>query len=306
MSLRAGTTVTMQVDREVSPYGFFLTDGRQEVLLPYPEAQGEIRQGQMVEVFLFHDARDRLTATMKQPLIRLGETALLEVVDVHPRFGAFLDIGIGRHVLLPYREQPDMKELRPQIGDWVYAVLGSDKQGRMLARLAGEADLAPLTFPAPPSWKNRWFAARVYNALQSGTFVVVEGGDRGLGVIGLIHETERTRLLRIGEKVEVRVTHVREDGRVNLSMRPPKEVSRDVDADRLLAFLQARPNGAMPYSDATPADIIQARFNMSKAAFKRALGKLMKEGAVYQKENWTYLHDAFRKPSDSPDDGAEG
>lgn len=289
MTAEAGTVVTLEVAREVSPYGYFLADGDRDILLHYTEVEGEIAPGQQVEVFLFHDTEDRLAATMKKPHIRLGELSLLEVVDIHPRFGCFLDMGIGRNLLLPFRELPELKELRPEVGDKVHVVLEHDKQGRMLAHLAGERELAPLTFHAPTAWKNQWLPARVYKPLQSGTFVIVEGGVLGFGVIGLIHADERTKLLRVGEQVDVRVTFVREDGRVNLSMRPLKQVGRDEDAETILKFLRERPQGAMPYSDQTSADIITNRFGISKSAFKRALGKLMKEGVIEQKENWTYL-----------------
>ncbi|UUZ96188.1 hypothetical protein LJK87_18700 [Paenibacillus sp. P25] len=136
----------------------------------------------------------------------------------------------------------------------------------------------------------------MYKPLQMGTFVVCDGGVVGFGVIGMIHSTERTRSLRLGEQVQVRVTYVREDGNVNCSMRERKEVGRDVDAEKPLAFMRERPNGAMPYSDETPADLISQRFGMSKSAFKRAVGKLMKEGLVYQDGSWTYLKKEGTEP----------
>lgn len=290
MKLAAGMTVVLQVAREVSPYGFFLTDGKRDILLHYTETEGrQVKEGDVVEVFLFHDTEDRLAATMKRPLIRPGEVSLLEVVDVHPKFGCFLDMGIGRNLLLPYNKLPDLPELRPVVGDKVYIVPDNDKQGRLLALPAGERELAKLAFHAPASWKNQWLDARVYKPLQMGTFVIVEGGVLGFGAIGMIHAEERTRLLRLGERVQVRVTFVREDGRVNLSMRQLKQVGRAQDADNIIAYLRERPNGAMPYSDQTPADVIMKKFGISKSAFKRALGKLMKDGQIYQKENWTYL-----------------
>jgi predicted RNA-binding protein (virulence factor B family) len=182
-----------------------------------------------------------------------------------------------------------MPELRPEIGDKVFVVMTHDRQGRLIARAAGEDDLAKLCFHAPAAWRNQWVEARVYKPLQMGTFVVCDGGVVGFGVIGLIPAAERSRLLRLGEQVKVRVTFIREDGRVNLSMRPPKEIGRNEDAEKIYAYLKERPNGAMPYSDQTPADVISQRFGISKAAFKRALGKLMKENLIVQKENWTYL-----------------
>ncbi|KRE52095.1 S1 RNA-binding domain-containing protein [Paenibacillus sp. Soil724D2] len=290
MRMEAGSLVTLEVAREVPPNGYFLTDGQQDVLLPYAEIVGKIQPGEHVEAFMFHDTQDRLMATMKRPLLLMGEVGLLEVVDIHPRFGYFLEMGLGRNLLLPYRHVPELEELRPQVGDKVFATLAHDRQGRLIAKLALEEDLAPLCVRAPSSWSNQWVKARVYRPLQIGTFVICEAGVLGYGVIGLIAAPERTRLLRVGEMVEVRVAFVREeDGRVNLSMRLPKEKGRDEDAETILSVLQERPGNAMPFSDKTPADVIKDRFGLSKAAFKRALGKLMKDGLIYQEDDWTYL-----------------
>ncbi|OXM86160.1 CvfB family protein [Paenibacillus rigui] len=289
MSLEAGKWYDLEVAREVSPHGYFLTDGVQDVLLHYSEAVGDVPVGEEVEVFLFYDSEDRLAATMREPLIQLGQVALLEVVDIHRRFGCFLEMGLGRHLLLPFREQPELPELRPQVGDKVFVILAHDRQGRLIAKTASEHDLKPLCFDAPASWKNTTVKGRVYKPLQMGTFLVLDGGVIGFGVIGMIHSSERTRLLRLGEEVEVRVGYVREDGNVNCTMRAPKEAGRDEDAERILAVLRERPNGAMPYSDETPADVIMQRFQISKSAFKRAIGKLMREGLVYQQGSWTHL-----------------
>jgi predicted RNA-binding protein (virulence factor B family) len=288
--LEAGTVVTLRVGKELAPYGYFLTDGEQEVLLHYTQVVGEFQVGDDLDVYLYHDSQDRLSATMKHAFLKLGEAGLLEVVDINPRFGSFLEMGLGRQLLLPFREQPELKELRPIIGDKVYVVLSHDRQGRLIAKLAGEDELVPLAFHAPTAWKNQWVTARVYKPLQLGSFVVCEGGILGgFGAIGMIHNTERTELLRLGQQVQVRVIFVREDGRANLSMRPLKEVGRDEDADTILEYLKVQPNQAMPYSDETSVEIIMEKFNISKSAFKRALGKLMRNGLIIQKENWTYL-----------------
>ncbi|MNP24797.1 hypothetical protein D3C76_1175770 [compost metagenome] len=259
------------------------------MLLHYTEITSEIKPGDILEVFIFFDTEDRLAATMKKPYLTLGGLAKLVVADVNPRLGCFLEMGLGRQLLLPIRELPEIKELHPRVGDSVFVTMEHDKQGRLLAKLAGEYELDPLTFAAPSSWLNQWMSATVYKPLQMGTFVIVDGGVVGFGVIGLIHSSERNQMLRLGEEVQVRISHIREDGRVNLSLSPLKEIGRDLDAERLLEFLKDRPGGGMPYSDATPPDIIKERFGISKSAFKRALGKLMKEGLIIQKENWTYL-----------------
>ena len=93
---------------------------------------------------------------------------------------------------------------------------------------------------------------------------------------------------RLGEKVEGRIIDVKEDGTVNVSLIPRKQEAMDEDAEIILAYLASR-NGTMPYGDKSAPEDIQERFNLSKASFKRALGRLMKEGKVYQEDGWTYL-----------------
>jgi hypothetical protein len=292
MSLTAGATVRLETVREAPPNGFFLSDGERTVLLPYGEIAGERpKPGDAVDVFLFHDTHGRLTATTRVPLIRLGEIARLSVADVHPRYGCFLEMGLGRQLLLPMAELPRERELRPRPGDELYVRLAHDKSGRLVAAPAEEADLAKLAVPAPAAWLNRTVRCRVTRLAGPGAFVIAEDETLRAGVLGLIPESERTRPLRLGEALEARVTFVRDDGRVNLSMRPRKEIGREEDAERILAELRGRDSGAMPYSDETPPDIIRRKFGISKAAFKRALGKLMKEGAVRQEGGWTYLND---------------
>ena len=90
------------------------------------------------------------------------------------------------------------------------------------------------------------------------------------------------------------MTYLREDGRLNASLRPPKEEARTLDADRLLALLEEH-GGKMPYTDGTSPAVLKDRFGISKAAFKRALGRLMKEGRVRQEDGWTYLLEEHKK-----------
>ncbi|WP_424768980.1 CvfB family protein [Paenibacillus sp. sgz302251] len=290
MSFVAGTTQTLRVAREVSPYGYFLSDGESDVLMHYTELVGsKPKIDDEVEAFIFYDSEDRLAATMKKPFLQLDELGRLKVADVHPRLGCFLEMGLGRQLLLPLSELPESVEYRPLPGDEVFVVMKHDKIGRLVAKLAYEEELSELVFPAPESWNNQWVEGWVSKTLQLGSFVIIDGGVVGFGVYGLIPSAERIKPLRLGERVRARVTFIREDGRVNLSMAQRKEVGRLEDADRILAFMKERPGGGMPYSDQTDADIIKQKFGISKGAFKRALGKLMKEGLVTQKESWTYL-----------------
>ena len=93
---------------------------------------------------------------------------------------------------------------------------------------------------------------------------------------------------RLGEKVEGRIIDIKEDGTINVSLLARKEEALDLDAERIYEYLLSR-NGAMPFSDKSMPEEIQERFQLSKGAFKRALGKLLKEGQIYQEDNWTYV-----------------
>lgn len=126
---------------------------------------------------------------------------------------------------------------------------------------------------------------RVYNVIEEGAFIVTPEN-----YIGFIHKDETPHPLQVDNQVEARVTYVREDGKLNLSLRPLKETGRIHDAERIMEYLKNR-KGAMPYSDHTPPDVIKDIFGISKAAFKRALGKLMKDGLVEQKDNWVSLRE---------------
>lgn len=293
MTLAAGTIARLRVHREVSPYGWYVGEAdpaSPQVLLPYGEAAGSRpATGDEVEAFLFHDDKGRMTATLRKPLLTLGAMGRLAVADFHPRLGWFLEIGIGRQLLLPLKELPPTKEWWPKEGDELHVVMKHDKEGRMLARLAKIEDYEAKAFRAPNSWHHEQKTAWVTDVFRDGVFVLVDGGLIGFGALGYIPNGSAPRQLRIGEKVEARVAKVRDDGRVTLSLRPSKEKGRVEDADRILAFLKERPGGAMPYSDATEADIIQRKFGLSKSAFKRALGKLMKDGLIKQEGNWTKL-----------------
>lgn len=320
MTLIAGTTASLLVRREVPPFGWFLAedeaDDTPELLLPYGEAAGNRPSvGDSADVFIFHDDKGRLTATTRRPLLQLGQMGRLEMADFHPRFGCFLELGIGRQLLLPIKELPDNRDRWPQPGDELHVIMKHDKEGRMLARLAKIEDYERVVFRAPSSWHHEQRECWVTDIYKDGVFMLANGGVLGYGALGYLPNASMIHPLRLGEKTTARVTQVRDDGRVTLSMRPAKEVGRLEDSDRILAFLQARPGGAMPYSDSTPADVIQKRFGLSKSAFKRALGKLMKDRLVVQDGNWTRLAaseggaaptGASSDAGNAPDDGAGG
>lgn len=278
----AGEMMTLTVKREV-PFGYFLTDGTEEVLLHKSETERSLTVDEEVTVFLYHDHQGRLCATTKTTKITNDTYDWVEVVDIVPKLGVFVDIGISKDVLVSVDDLPPLPELWPKRGDQLYCSLKTDKRGRLLAQLATDEVMKQLAVRATESEFNQNIRGRVYRLIKAGAFMISD-----VGYIGFIHESQRRKEPRLGEVVEGRVIGVKEDGTVNVSLLPRKHESLDEDADMIYRYLESR-GGAMPYHDKSDPEDIQARFQMSKAAFKRALGRLMKAKKVYQENGWTYL-----------------
>jgi predicted RNA-binding protein (virulence factor B family) len=280
--LLPGSVVTLRVKKKV-PYGYWLTNGKEEVFLQGKEATKELVVNEAVEVFVFRDRQERLAATMTMPKVTNERYDWVEVVEVVPKLGVFVNIGISKDVLVSIDDLPPLKELWPQLGDQLYCSLKTDKRGRLLAKLATEEVMNSIAVRATETEFNKNIRGRIYRLIKAGSFMISD-----VGYLGFIHESERREEPRLGQFVEGRIIGVKEDGTVNVSLLPRKHESIDEDAEKIYQYMESR-GGAMPYSDKSDPDDIQARFNMSKAAFKRALGRLMKENKVYQEDGWTYF-----------------
>lgn len=289
MGLIAGVYSVLKVERE-SPFGYFLSDGEEDVLLHYLETnQQKINIGDHLEVFLYSDHKGRIAATLDKPKIILGEIDFLEVKDYQAKMGFFLDNGLSKQVLLPIADLPEDKSIWPEEDDLLLVKLVHDKQERLLATLVkSDEEITEYLSEKSPAKnielkKNQFIDGIVILHLSEGAKILLDNNQ-----IGFIHRNEQLQELRLGQRVRVRITYTRQDGKINLSMKQLKNESRLSDADKILAVLKER-DGAMPYWDKTPPDIIMEKFGISKAAFKRALGKLMKDEEIYQENGWTYL-----------------
>lgn len=277
-----GTYETLTIDEKVD-YGYFLTDGKERVLLHNSEVIGEIEVGEEIEVFFVLDAQDRLYATMKKPLITDKSYAWVDVVDVVDDMGAFVNIGLSKDALVAKDHLPYLREVWPKAGDRLYCTLKVSGNGRFFARLATEEIVEPLLKNADRSLFNKEITGTVYRMIIAGSFILTEEGYKGF-----IHSSQRTVEPRLGESVTGRVIDVKEDGTLNVSLLPRKHEALGGDAERIYAYMQER-GGAMPFTDKSDPDDIKERFQLSKGAFKRALGHLMKHDRVYQQEGWTYF-----------------
>lgn len=280
--LRAGEIHKLKVER-ITEFGYFLSNGQEDVLLHKREALRELSEGEEIEVFLYQDHEGRLAATMANPKVRLDSLAWLKVVGLRRNLGVFLDMGISKDVLLSKDDLPYKFSQWPEIGDELYCGLKLDKKGRLFADLATEEEMVEQAVSADEDSFNEMTKGRVYRLNEYGALVFTEKEW-----IGFIHHEEMTKTLRLGELVDCRVAFVREDGRVNLSMRPRKEHAYNEDAEKIYQYLKEH-KGYMPYTDKSDPEEIKQVFNISKAAFKRALGKLMKENKIVQEDGQTIL-----------------
>lgn len=285
------SVATLTVVRE-SDMGAFLDaetgNTNDDILLHKTQQTSPVKIGDKVEVFLYLDPKKRLTASMRTPKMREGQVARLKVINVSPD-GAFLDVGAERGIFMPFAGMRG----RPQIGEKVWAKLYTDKSGRLAVTMEVEDELRRASKPAIEVKVGAKLRGAIYNITEKGAFLFSEERH-----IVFIDRSEMLVLPRVGEEVEVRVTYVRKDGRLNASLKPAKEQSLPNDAQMILMLLQAR-NGKMPYTDATSPEIIKKQFKISKAAFKRALGNLMKERLIEQRNGWTYLLSVSDNNSDS-------
>jgi uncharacterized protein len=276
-----GQTTTLTVAR-IADFGYFLTDGEEDVLLHIKEADREYEVDESVEVFLYVDSEGRTSASTTIPEVAIGKYAWLKVTDVNPKIGVFLDIGLKKDLLLGIDDLPVHKSVWPQAGDLVYVTLRVNNNYLLYARLASDPVIESISIEATSAEFNKNVQGHIYRTAKVGSWIYTIEGYKGF-----IHESQRPQEPRLGQLVEGRIIDVKEDGTINVSLLARKEESQDLDAERIYEYLMSR-NGAMPYNDKSMPEEIQARFGLSKGAFKRALGKLMKEGRVYQEGSWTY------------------
>jgi len=249
-------------------FGAFLSDpeageGAETVLLPRKQVPEGAREGDTLSVFLYKDSAGRPIATVRKPLLTVGETGKLTITDV-TKIGAFLNIGLERDVLMPFREREG--EISP--GKTVLCALYVDKSGRLAATMRVYKYLKPA--PEGRFGKDEEVSATVYEVRDMGVFCAVE--DR---YFGLIPKSEVYEDFKVGEEITARVMRVREDGKLDLSPRKKAFRQMDDDAELLLKKLDEA-GGSLPFTDASDPEKIRETFGISKSAFKRAVGRLLK------------------------------
>lgn len=280
--LKSGQTVSLTVLEEQGSR-YILTNGDVEIPLNSSDVTEPLSIGDRVEVFLFADRRGELQATTVLPAVRQGEYGWARVLKVTHE-GAYTDIGTSREVLVKAEDLPVLQELWPQPGDHLYMTLRVDRNGDLFGRLATEEKVNELYEGALEDLHNKNITARPYRLLPVGSFLL--GVDNPYRIF--VHQSEMKGEPRLGQDVTVRIIDVKEDGSLNGSLLPRKHERLGEDAEKIFAYLESV-GGKMPFGDKSSPEEIQEMFEMSKGAFKRALGTLMKAKKVKQQDGWTEI-----------------
>lgn len=264
---------------KVVDFGVYLgekeTAGEKDtVLLPGKQVPEGIKKGDKLSVFIYKDSQDRLIATTREPKLFLGETAVLRVAQVS-RIGAFLDWGLEKDLFLPYKEQTK----KVHEGEEILVALYIDKSSRLCATMKVYHYLQTDS----PYAQGDTVTGLVYEISDNfGVFVAVDEKYSGL-----IPKQEAQGNYKPGDELTCRVTAVREDGKLTLSAKKKAYIQLHEDAESVYEIIQEF-EGELPFDDKASPEIIQREFGLSKNAFKRAVGHLLKEKKIEMKNGKIY------------------
>ncbi len=266
--LKLGEKQTLKVVKKVD-FGVYLSEdpgAEEKVLLPVKQVPEGTDIGKELEVFIYRDSDDRLIATTRQPKIMLGDVRLLKVKDV-ARVGAFMDWGLEKDVLLPFKEQTR----KVKTGEEVLCAMYIDKSSRLCVTM----NVYEYLRNDSPYKKDDKVIGTVYEISDNfGAFVAVDDIYSAL-----IPKKELYGNVKIGDSVSARVSSVKEDGRLNLSLREKAYLQMDTDAEKILSMIQQN-GGKLPFTDKASPELLREKTGMSKNEFKRAVGRLLKEGKI--------------------------
>ena len=260
-------------------FGVYLAEDKNagqedRVLLPAKQVPEGTREGDTLDVFIYKDSRDRLIATTREPLLQVGQTAVLKVLQV-TKIGAFLDWGLEKDLLLPYHEQTS----RVREGQECLVALYVDKSSRLCATMKVYHYLSTRT----PYVTGDSVKGRVYEISDRfGVFVAVDDKSSAL-----IPAREASGKYRPGEVLALRVSEVKEDGKMNVTDRQKAYIQINEDAESVLSIIEEFA-GVLPFDDKASPEVIKREFGLSKNAFKRAVGHLLKEGKIEIKDKRIY------------------
>ena len=263
--MKLGVINSLEVLRETS-VGLFLGDEDHEILLPNRYVPENIQVGETLNVFIYTDSEDRPVATTLTPKIQLGEFACLDVKQVSP-FGAFLDWGLAKDLLVPTGEQ--MEKMKPGDKHVVFLYLDEKTQ-----RLAATSKFTRFLKPEIELKPGEEVNLMVCRHTPLGVQVLINDSH-----LGLLYHDQIFRQLEIGAKLPGYIKLIREDGKIDVSLQKIGYAQVEDSQQVILDYLKKN-KGVLNLTDKSDPKLISAQLNMSKATFKKAIGGLYKKKLI--------------------------
>ena len=262
-----GKTNTLTILKN-SDFGLFL-DGQDlgEILLPKRYVTPDMKPGGEVVVFIYLDGEERYTATTEKPAAEVGQVAFMKVRSIE-KAGAFLEWGIMKDVLVPFSEQ----KVKMEAGKYYIVFLYVDK---ITERITASMKLEKFIHKSPPD----------YTPGEEVDGIIVQSTDLAYKVVinnrhfGLLYKNEVFKPFMVGQKLNVHVKKVRDDGKVDLAVDAPGHVKLDTNSQKILDRLTSE-GGFLPFHDKTDAEVIYRHFGISKKVFKASIGQLYKQRKI--------------------------
>ncbi len=251
-------------------HGVYLNDapGKKDgsILLPKKMVPAQMRMADAIEVYVYKDSEDRPIATTSTPALTLGEVAKLRCVSLSS-IGAFMDWGLEKDLFLPFKEQT----MTVREGKEYLCTLYIDKSERLCASMR-VYDYLSTDSPYKAEDHVKGTITSINEEL--GVFVAVDNKYNGMIPIKEVHQK-----LYAGDEVKARVVRVRDDGKLDLSLREKAYIQMDADCLLVMETIESY-DGVLPFTDKASPAIIKRELGLSKNAFKRAVGRLLKQGKV--------------------------
>ena len=272
-----GEIIKAQVTDENDAYFFAQVDGY-TYEVDKLELEKPLKLGGFVTGFAYENENHKLQIKKKIPTVQKDSYGWGTVVATRHDLGVFVAIGLpNKDLVVSLDDLPTITTLWPQKGDRLMVAMKSDSKGRLWGEIAQQSIFDAVSRRAPEEMKSKKVKATVYRNKIAGTLIVTEEY-----YLGFIHPSQRYDEPRLGQVVDARVIGVREDGSLNLSVKPLAYKTMDEDAQFLLLQLQRRADHFLPFNDKSAPEAIKKQFGFSKSQFKRALGHLYKARLITQ------------------------
>lgn len=272
MAVKMGNVNNLEVIRETD-LAYIVSDGIEEVFLHKKQATKELEVEEKVDVFVYFDNARRKTATMSIPTINTQTPTFCKVVDVKPRLGAFLDVNLPKDLLLSRDDLPFIKDQWPKAGDYLFVRMKASRN-QLTAKIVPRYETMRFLTPENMLEIGDRIDSYVQYFSEEGMVLLSQEGHNIY-----VYQKHYRQKYRLGQHVNVKISNIRPDDTYNGTLIEQKEIMMSEDAEIILAYL-VKHKGEMLITDKSDPMLIMDTFNMSKSAFKRAIGTLYKSRTI--------------------------